>query len=226
MPGKGFRGCSGAGCHCAAAAVDTVESMTIDTRTRSTGPTPAGGRPTGDAGPAHPFGRLAARLAGGQDLDLAVSSLVDAALEVWSRPGFDTLVSLGHVNVEPFEHQTATVRTVLRRMRGRAILADEVGLGKTIEAALVLSELRARGLARRALVVAPTGLVGQWQEELDRKFALPSMVVTGTSAPAGAGMDSGTTRAADGDEPVVLASLAAARRDPLRGPGGPRTGTL
>ena len=190
--------------------------MTIDTRTRSTGLTPAGGRPTEDAGPAHPFGRLAAWLADGQDLDMAVSSLVDAALEVWSRPGFDTLVSLGHVNVEPFEHQMATVRTVLRRMRGRAILADEVGLGKTIEAALVLSELRARGLARRALVVAPAGLVGQWQEELDRKFALPSMVVTGTSPPAGAGMDSGTTRAADGDEPVLLASLAAARRDPLR----------
>jgi len=134
---------------------------------------------------------------------------------VWSRPGFDTLVSLGRVHFEPFEHQLATVRTVLRRMRGRAILADEVGLGKTIEAALVLSELRARGLARRALIVTPAGLVGQWQEELDRKFALPSHVVTGSSS---GDVETGGVNGigAGGDHPVVLASLAAARRDPLR----------
>jgi SNF2 family DNA or RNA helicase len=176
----------------------------------------AGNSPAEGAARPHPFAGLAARLAGGDDLDPAVSSLVDAALEVWSRPGFDTLVSLGHVNIEPFEHQMATVRTVLRRMRGRAILADEVGLGKTIEAALVLSELRARSLARQALVIAPAGLVGQWQEELDRKFALPSAVVTGTSVPAGPGIGGGATRVADGDEPIWLASLAAARRDPLR----------
>ena len=191
--------------------------MTADVRSPSPGPTSAmNNSPAEGAAPAHPFAGLAARLACGDDLDQAVSSLVDAALEVWSRPGFDTLVSLGHVNIEPFEHQMATVRTVLRRMRGRAILADEVGLGKTIEAALVLSELRARGLARQALVIAPAGLVGQWQEELDRKFALPSAVVTGTSTQAGPGVDGGAMRAADGDEPVWLASLAAARRDPLR----------
>lgn len=179
---------------------------------------PVGSRSAEDIAPPHPFAGLAARLSTGNGLDFAVSSLVDAALEVWSRPGFDTLVSLGHVNIEPFEHQMATVRTVLRRMRGRAILADEVGLGKTIEAALVLSELRARGLARRALVIAPAGLVGQWQEELDRKFALPSAVVTGTSTIAGTdtGGDAGATSGAGGDEPVLLASLAAARRDPLR----------
>ena len=161
--------------------------------------------------PASSFAVLTSRLAADPGIDPAVSLLVDQALEVWSRPGFDTLVSLGHVNIEPFEHQMATVRTVLRRMRGRAILADEVGLGKTIEAALVLSELRARGLARQSLVIAPAGLVGQWQEELDRKFALPSVVVTGTSTEA---LDSGA--ADDGGRPVVLASLAAARRDPLR----------
>jgi SNF2 family DNA or RNA helicase len=68
------------------------------------------------------------------------------------------------------------MQTVLRRMRGRAILADEVGLGKTIEAGLVLAELRMRGLADRALVVTPAGLGGQWGEELERKFALPTTV--------------------------------------------------
>ena len=192
--------------------------MTIDVRMPGPGPAPAtGSRPTGNPVPAHPFAGLATRLARGSGFDLAVSSLVDAALEVWSKPGFDTLVSLEHVSIEPFEHQMATVRTVLRRMRGRAILADEVGLGKTIEAALVLSELRARGLARRSLVVAPAGLVGQWQEELDRKFGLPSVVVTGASAATGGpGADGGSAGADGGEEPVWLVSLAAARRDPLR----------
>ncbi|PYM16180.1 MAG: helicase SNF2, partial [Candidatus Rokuibacteriota bacterium] len=57
-------------------------------------------------------------------------------------------------------------------MRGRALLADEVGLGKTVEAGIVLSELLRRRLARRVLVLVPPGLVAQWQEELRRKFCL------------------------------------------------------
>jgi SNF2 family DNA or RNA helicase len=87
-------------------------------------------------------------------------------------------------------------------MRGRAILADEVGLGKTIEAGLVLSELRLRGMAGRTLVLTPAGLVEQWREELERKFGLPTVVARG-----------GAAQAADA---VVLASVAAARREPAR----------
>ncbi len=51
-------------------------------------------------------------------------------------------------------------------MRGRALLADEVGLGKTIEAGLILKEYVLRGLVRRALVLAPVSLLTQWREEL------------------------------------------------------------
>jgi hypothetical protein len=87
------------------------------------------------------------------------SALVDEAGAVWSRPGFDTILSHSRLSFSPFDYQLATMQTVLRRMRGRAILADEVGLGKTIEAGLVLSELRIRGLAERALVITPAGLV-------------------------------------------------------------------
>jgi SNF2 family DNA or RNA helicase len=147
---------------------------------------------------------LLARLAGFTAVDPRRSALVDEAGEVWSRPGFDTVLSQTRLRFSPFDYQLATMQTVLRRMRGRAILADEVGLGKTIEAGLVLSELRMRGLADRALVVTPAGLVGQWREELERKFALP------TTEAARGGWDAG------GDRAVVLASLAAARRDPLR----------
>ena len=98
----------------------------------------------------------------------------------------------------PFDYQLQAARSALRRMRGRAILADEVGLGKTIEAGLILAELRLRGLADRTLVITPAGLVTQWQEELERKFGVPTTVP---------GADDGG---------VLVVSLAAARRDPLK----------
>jgi SNF2 family DNA or RNA helicase len=148
---------------------------------------------------------LARRLATAGVVDQAVSGLVDDAVDVWRRPGFDTLLSLGRLAFEPFDYQQQTATVVLKRMRGRAVLADEVGLGKTIEAGLILSELRLRGLAARTLVVAPAGLVTQWREELERKFLLPTTdVATFTAEGLGA------------ERSIVVASLAAARRDPLR----------
>lgn len=104
---------------------------------------------------------LIARLRAATDLDPQRSSLVDAAAAVLSRPGFETLLSEPGLAFSPFDYQVQTAQTVLRRMRGRAILADEVGLGKTIEAGLVLSELRVRGMADRTLVLTPAGLVEQ-----------------------------------------------------------------
>ena len=65
--------------------------------------------------------------------------------------------------MELLEHQIRTAKTVLRRFRGRAMLCDEVGLGKTIEAGLVLSELMIRGLVRSVLVLVPPSLIEQWQ---------------------------------------------------------------
>ncbi|MGH3827977.1 MAG: hypothetical protein ACRDQX_12520, partial [Pseudonocardiaceae bacterium] len=110
------------------------------------------------------YGPLLERLVGAAGVDERRSALVEEAGAVWSRPGFDTVLSESRLAFTPFDYQLATMQTVLRRMRGRAILADEVGLGKTIEAGLVLSELRMRGLADRALVITPAGLVGQWRE--------------------------------------------------------------
>ena len=136
-----------------------------------------------------------------------LSALVDDAVSVWSRPGFETFLSLAALRFEPFDYQVQAARVALRRMHGRAILADEVGLGKTIEAGLVLAELRLRGLADRTLVITPAGLVGQWREELERKFALPTLTVAARQ-PAGRGPTP--------DRPVLVASLAAARRDPLK----------
>ena len=87
--------------------------------------------------------------------------------------GFDELLCLPHLTgVEPLWHQIETVRKVLKQFRGRVLLADEVGLGKTIEAGMVLKEYALRGMAERVLVLAPASLVGQWKEELETKFGL------------------------------------------------------
>ena len=87
--------------------------------------------------------------------------------------GFDELLCLPHLSgVEPLSHQIETVRKVLKQFRGRVLLADEVGLGKTIEAGMVLKEYAMRGMAERTLVLTPASLVGQWREELETKFGL------------------------------------------------------
>jgi superfamily II DNA or RNA helicase len=88
--------------------------------------------------------------------------------------GFDELLCLPHLTgVEPLWHQIETVRKVLKQFRGRVLLADEVGLGKTIEAGMVLKEYALGGMAERVLVLSPASLVGQWREELETKFGLP-----------------------------------------------------
>src|SRR5919205_501180 len=86
-------------------------------------------------------------------------------------PGFDRLVTLAANTIRELPHQIDVAQRVLRRpMGGRAILADEVGLGKTIEAGIVLKELTVRGLARRVLILTPAALVEQWRGELESKF--------------------------------------------------------
>src|SRR5207248_530125 len=99
-------------------------------------------------------------------LALMATGLADAE-------SFDRLLSLERAaGLLRLSHQEETARKVLTVFLGRALLADEVGLGKTIEAGLVLSEYLLRGRVSRALVLAPPTLVGQWREELAGKFAI------------------------------------------------------
>src|SRR2546430_6595833 len=77
-----------------------------------------------------------------------------------------------HGRIDPNPHQIDAVVFALRRIpEGGCILADEVGLGKTIEAGLVISQLMAEGM-RRVLLVVPKSLLGQWQTELYALFGI------------------------------------------------------
>ena len=82
--------------------------------------------------------------------------------------GFDELLCLPALQgVEAHWYQVETVRKVLKQYRGRVLLADEVGLGKTVEAGMVLKEYALRGMAERILILTPASLVGQWRDEMD-----------------------------------------------------------
>ena len=86
---------------------------------------------------------------------------------------FDELLCLDHLrNIDKYWYQIETVSSVLKRFRGRALLADEVGLGKTIEAGMLLKEYLLRGMIKKILILTPPSLVSQWQEEMRSKFDL------------------------------------------------------
>ncbi|MBI3493154.1 MAG: hypothetical protein HY047_15450, partial [Acidobacteria bacterium] len=83
-----------------------------------------------------------------------------------------SLRSARPARIDLLPHQLEPALAVLRGIGSRVLLADEVGLGKTIQAGLVLSELRARGAIDRVLVLAPAGLRDQWAQELSSRFAM------------------------------------------------------
>src|SRR5437764_12601494 len=114
--------------------------------------------------------------------------------------GFDRLLAWPVLRgVTRYDHQERTALRVLREMRGRGILADEVGLGKTIEAGLILKEYAVRGLVQRALVLTPAALTDQWREEMETKFSLPFSVLRSVR---------------DWDEkPFLIASMDTAKRE-------------
>lgn len=113
---------------------------------------------------------------------------------------FDELICLRTLPAfEPMPHQLDTAKRVLHEMGGRAILADEVGLGKTIEAGLILKEYIVRGLVKKALILVPASLVLQWVRELNAKFGIAAVAQKKSHS---WGYD------------IVVASIDTAKRDP------------
>ncbi|NMU24442.1 DEAD/DEAH box helicase family protein, partial [Vibrio parahaemolyticus] len=82
----------------------------------------------------------------------------------------DILLAPVESNVIPLPHQLKALDKAMSRKQVRYLFADEVGLGKTIEAGLVMRELKLRGMAKRILVCAPKGLVSQWVSEMSTHF--------------------------------------------------------
>src|SRR5579862_7205549 len=81
-------------------------------------------------------------------------------------------------HIEPYRHQVQNLITFCRRLPV-TLLADDVGLGKTISAGLVASELMSRNKISKILIVCPKLLGPQWQSELQSKFGVPAEIATG-----------------------------------------------
>lgn len=97
-------------------------------------------------------------------------SYVVAAAKIADALSRDALIAPIEATVIPLPHQISVLSRAISSERVRFLLADEVGLGKTIEAGLIMRELKLRGLVRRTLVVAPRGLVTQWVAEMRIHF--------------------------------------------------------
>lgn len=94
------------------------------------------------------------------------------ALEAEKIPLMDSAATLTAAKVDLLPHQVVLVHRVANARPKRFLVADEVGLGKTIEAALILRELASRGELTRAIIVVPAGLVENWRSELNEVFNL------------------------------------------------------
>ena len=93
----------------------------------------------------------------------------------------DRLQAALHARIDLMAHQLEPALAVVRGIACRVLIADEVGLGKTIQAGLIAAELRERGMADRILVIAPSGLREQWAGELKGRFNLDATVMDASS---------------------------------------------
>lgn len=115
---------------------------------------------------------------GGRD----AAQLLRDALRLSLRRGAGPFRSAGRLNFEPRAYQLAPLMMALRQDVIRLLIADDVGIGKTIEAGLILCEMLDRGDIDRFTVLCPPHLVEQWTGELESKFSIPVTPVTASGA--------------------------------------------
>lgn len=107
--------------------------------------------------------------------------LLADALRMALRRGAGPFRCFGNLSVEPRTYQLVPLLMALRLNPVRLLVADDVGIGKTIEAALIARELYDRGEIQRLTVLCPPHLVDQWVRELTERFHLPAVAVTASS---------------------------------------------
>lgn len=147
---------------------------------------------------------------------LAAGALGDAeafraymSLTKLEAPLTDNLYSFAASRTERLPHQFKAVLKLLANPYGRLLIADEVGLGKTIEAGIILTELAARGPLDHVLVACPSPLTEKWRLEMRDRFLLDFTVVDGDGFRAFVAADSGGPT----PEPQrIIASLQLMRR--------------
>ena len=108
--------------------------------------------------------------------------LLRDALRLKLRAGAGPFRSFGNIAVEPRAYQLVPLLMALRLNTVRLLIADDVGIGKTIEAGLIVRELMDRGEVTRLAVLCPPHLVEQWQQELASHFNLQAAALTAASA--------------------------------------------
>lgn len=112
----------------------------------------------------------------------AAALLLRDALRLKLRAGGGPFRSFGNIAVEPRAYQLVPLLMALRLTTVRLLIADDVGIGKTIEAGLIVRELMDRGEINRLAVLCPPHLVDQWQSELAERFNLQAVALTSASA--------------------------------------------
>ena len=112
----------------------------------------------------------------------AAALLLRDALRLKLRAGGGPFRAFGNIAVEPRAYQLVPLLMALRLSTVRLLIADDVGVGKTIEAGLIARELMDRGEIRRLAVLCPPHLVEQWQNELESRFNLQTVALTSASA--------------------------------------------
>lgn len=118
----------------------------------------------------------------GQIGNHAAALLLKDALRLKLRSGAGPFRSFGNIAVEPRAYQLVPLLMALRLSTVRLLIADDVGIGKTIEAGLIVRELMDRGEVARLAVLCPPHLVEQWQQELATHFNLQAVALTSNSA--------------------------------------------
>ncbi|MEZ5151988.1 DEAD/DEAH box helicase [Rhodococcus zopfii] len=109
--------------------------------------------------------------------DAHAAGLLRTALQIGFRSGAGPFRSLAGIAVEPRAYQLVPLMMALRQQVVRLLIADDVGIGKTIEAGLIASELLIQGSARRLAVLCAPALAEQWQSELRSKFGIDAQLV-------------------------------------------------
>jgi SNF2 family DNA or RNA helicase len=114
-----------------------------------------------------PFSELSDEKKIPTDADIAFKAI---AAKIKSEVFKQSMLAPIESNILPLPHQILALEKVMAGQFLRFLIADEVGMGKTIETGLILKELKLRSIVKRSLIIVPKSAMGQWQQEMKKHF--------------------------------------------------------